>query len=580
LGVFQGTLKLYFMGLESAGSFHYPVVSRTVEHASEVERRYADAVNRMARAFIYDKQDVQSIEGGLKTLLQDTTISAFERGRGRLESILNFCKGVEAHERANEIHDGPWQAALIHQPATKERKPKAPELLTRTEVAKEFERFDLREPLVIAEEKALSAYGAFLESSLDASIPLTMNITLQRSDVQALTNDIEVRRAERIVDPEERNAKLLELNRALLAIIESIPKEEAGKRFELQEIYLLRRLIQTADTGHLASVSHGTPRQDLNINEGSVDLTITFAGKVDLQIKTYKARVSSDTLGKQARELEYRKETLEGRSTQLSVLRAEAVKEAFEATLRRPEDQPTRLNDKKVVFAPIVDSLDPAQSHRLVTLLGLTPERCRQEQEEFEQKQQEFNKLQEAIRAKRAAEEVRFAAQEAALEATRIAREQAIQSEQEARERRMREAREKDITTSQAARDALETARRAKQAEVEARSQEVRRAALEAAAKEEKKAARALKKETAPDWPPKTLDQFNKAPDLKRLGFWPQGIDDQFAALRQAKADFTTLFPKPKPLFAKYFPTKEAFESPDNQVLERLAQEIAAFRKG
>ncbi len=564
------------MAHDFIGARQFPHVEHFPEAASAESRRYAETVNRMARAFIYDKRKVAELQVGLKSALSDPALRAFEDKSKKFEAVLQFCRGVEAHEKANLVHDAPWQAALVHQPAAGKGNVKAPEKLTREDVAKEFAAFDLKDTLLESETQAMKAYQAFLASGAEAEIPLSSNITLKRSDITVLINDLEVRRAERLADPEERRAKLLELNRQLLEVIRDLPREEVGKRFELEEIYLLRRLIQTADTGHIVSVAHGTPRQDLNINEGSVDLTLTFGARVDLQVKTYQGRVSSATLAQQTDELAYRRATLEGTTTKLVVLRAEEVKDVFEATGRRREDEPTSLNDKKTVFEPILQSLDAAQSKRLVTLLGLTEERCRAERELFLKREAEFNEFSAQARARRAAEErlieERAAQLAAQSKAERLATELREREEREARERRAAEARQRDIEAAQAVREAIEAAKRNKLVELEAQTEARRVADLAAKEEARKSAERAAKKEARPDWPPTpgVLEKMLKAPLLKRLGFLPADQKEDFTSIKAAKELFLKVFPDPKTGFAKVFLDEESLSSPDEGTLTRL----------
>lgn len=537
----------------------HPAVGSFYDQAVAEGVRYAETVNRLARAFIYDKVPVEELAKKLHVLKDPRTgdrgMAAFEAERGSLEAMLHFCRGVEQHERANKIHGGPWQKNLIDQPGTHSGKPIQPEQLTREQVAKEFTAFDLREDLLSSEQRALSAYRTFLASSAEPIIPLSNNIKIKRVDVQALINDLEVRLAERVPNPEERRKRLLALNRELLALIQDVPDEDVGKRFELQEIYLLRRLIQTADTGHLVSVNHGTPRQDLNINEASVDLVITFAGRIDLQIKTYKARVSSHTLQQQKDELAYREQTLQGTETQLRVLRAEAVRESFERTLRQDAQKPTTLKDKKTVFAPLLEELNADQSTRLTTLLGLTEERCDQEQREFERSQREYNERVSPVLERRSREmKVIHEAEQAALkaEAERVAKKNA----------EIEEARAASELKRQRAAVAKEEHREAKKKPKEDEREQVQVTAT------------ALPKPRG--WSARPIETLCDAPTLRRLGFLPETGGVTPDGLRAAKQVFWKVLPPD--VFFEVFPDKKKFEKPTPEQLARVRALLGAYK--
>lgn len=524
-----------------------PIVGQFHDRAAVEGARYADTVNRVARSFIYDKVSAQELEKKLNAMKDpktgDLSMAAFEADRGQLDTVLHFCRGVESHERANKIHGGPWQKRLVDHPATLGANPVKLENLTRDQVAQAFAAFDLGSDLIESEQRALAAYRAFLGSNADPVIPLSNNIKIKRVDVQALMNDIDVRITERIADPEVRRERLLELNRELLELIQEIPEEEVGKRFELQEIYLLRRLIQTADTGHLVSVNHGTPRQDLNIDEASVDLVITFAGRVDLQIKTYKARVSSHTLKQQREELAFREETLQGTETHLSVLQAEAVRDSFGKTMRQKENAPTSLRDKKTVFAPLLEKLDSDQSARLGILLGLTEERCEQERLEFERQQRALNEqIDRVLEQKRIID----AAERAAFEAERERLAKIHASEEQARLKSKQE------------REAADAEKTARKVAKKLTKEELRREAE--AAKE------ALRKPRG--WSVRPIETLCDAPTLRRLGFLPAKGDVSIDGLRAAKEVFWNVLPPD--VFFEIFPDKKKFDTPSKERMGKV----------
>jgi len=562
---------------------------REVPRTPEVQ--YAQTVSALARGFIYDDADIASIEKKISAARTIPAMAAIEDEKHELESLLCLLKGIEAHERANLYHGGAWQAALIRQPAHGERAPKPPETLSREEVAEEFAAFPFRQKLVDSESEALKQYGKLLELNTEAVVKLSQNISLQHTDIEVLINDIAIRMAERILDTEERNARLSELDRELTKIIERIPDDDRGKRFELEEIYLLRRLIHAADTGHLASVSHGTPREDLRPDRGSVDIEITAAGDAfGFQLKTLKYGVSKPTREKQGEIVERARGKLEGAATHLVVLEAEAVQDTFEASLRQAKTVPTSRADKFAALQPVTDVLRMDESHRLLTVLGLTEADLKREQAEFDKKYEERKKLEEALEQKRREEAQRDAEAE-----ERRKQEDMEEREREAEEQARRDAiaqhREEAKLSSEIERKTVMEAKEQRILQRQRERQEERDALTRQAAEREKEEAkqeaarlkRQQKEQEAPAWPPKTIANLSSSSALKRFGFLPEDWKDDVGAFMAAKKRFIGLFGKPKnknvqatetdkpnALFQEAFPTKESIESSTAEDIERV----------
>lgn len=571
--------------------------------------RYDQLLNRYARDFIYGDVNAEIIEQRINDAREDAKIGSIEQQRHELGSLLHFIKGIELHERANFYHGGAWQAALIRQPAHQEREPKPSETLTRQEVADEFEVFPFREQILEAERKAVGHYESLLKLHAEPTIALSENISLKKSDIEVLINDLRIRLAERIPDDAERKEQLAELDRQLKEIIEGLAEEDWGKRFELEEIYLIRRLIHAADTGHLVSVSHGTPREDLRSDRGSIDVQITAAGdRLDFQLKTFKRGVHKEGKKGQALVLEKAERHLQGSSTHLVVLEAEAVKESFEAALRRPALAPVNRLDSFETLRPLIDSLEESdegedqetiasERHRLLTLLGLTEEDLIAEQKDFQEKQEAAMRLGEEYRAREKEKAEREAQAIAVIAKLRAQEEENARRIELERLQQKIQQQEQDVTLSESERQKLREEKAHTQAERKARREQDREAleriVAERDAKEKEAAEAARKKEEAKlrkeakkaGWPPPNLVGLANASTLQRIGFLPPEWSSDARQLLEAKKRFLNLFAKPKPKtkaiedtsqptkrFAEYFPTRESLEAPSAEDQERIQE--------
>ncbi len=563
---------------------------------------YARTVNSFARDFIYNDIPAEIIEQRINDARQDPEIGRIEQERHELGSLLHLVRGIELHEQANLYHGGAWQAALIRQPAHPEREPKPSETLTREEVADEFAAFPFREQTVEAERKAIGHYETLLKLNADPRIELSRNISLQRADIEVLINDLRNRLAERILDEGERKEKLAELDRELKVIIDSLTEDDWGKRLELEEIYLLRRLIHTADTGHLASVNHGTPREDLRPDRGSIDIEVTAAGdRIGFQLKTLKRGVSKTTRERQESVLKKAEQNIQGLSTNLVVLEAESVDSAYNSAVRRSATASVKRNEAFETLQPLIESLEEAneggantsltsERHRLLTLLGLTEEDLIAEQEAFRAKEAHARQLgaehrtreRERARAAEKLETVKKAEEEAAKQERLAAIQKRIQEQEEAARIAFEElqATQKAVEENTASR----RGRKAEDREALAAIVAERKATEEAERqKEEKrKTAKARKAEKEQGWPPPSLVSLVTRETLQRFEFLPKEWKSNPKELMEAKKQFIQLFVKPRgkktpaetdkpsPFFAELFPTKASFETPTEEDLEHI----------
>ncbi len=558
----------------------------------EVPAAYENVVQQLARRFIYLEKTLNAaqIEQALAAARRDPKIDAEEKNRHDIACLSHLLRGMVSHELANSTYRGAWQAALVRQETNPEG-PRAPETLSREEVAREFAAFAFKKTLVEAEQKALAQYEALLKLKADASITLSSNISIQRTDIEVLMNDIRARMIEREPDEAKRKAEILKLDRELEEIIRQIPDDERGKKFEVMEIYLLRQLIHTMDTGHLASISHGTPREDLRKDMGSVDVEVTAAGEVHtFQLKTFKYGVSKPAREKQLAILEEARRNLSGSKTKLAVLEAEAVQETYEASLRQSRGTKTSKADKFATLEPLAEELGTHDSHRLLALLGLTAEDLESEQAEASQRQGQRSEQEAELRTKREEEAQRFAEVEERKKSERAESEKEERMKLETIER----IRLEDIENARVQREAIAKAKEEKQLERQTKRahemEEQRRAEAEKRAeieklvlKEQRAEERKKKAEEGPAWPPKLVGNLGNAPMLKSLGFLPEDWKGDAMSLLVAKKQFRALFGVPKkgakdvmdtdktsPLFAEIFPTKESLETPSEEILARV----------
>jgi len=579
-------INMYDQGLGSIPPPSNPFFND--EARAETERRYVQAAVVLARRFVYMEKDLDEAEivKAVKNILRTSGFNSLEMERHEFEALLHLLEGVAAHERAEVYHTGSWQAALVEQKGRGKGRVKPPEALSREEVAREFEAYPFRQQLLDDEQKALAHYQRLLELKGDFNFQLTDNIAIEHTDIRMLANDLKTQIAERIPDGEERRMALLELDRELADIISLMPDEQLGRRFEAIEIYLLRRLIHASDTGHLASVNHGTLREDLRPDMGSVDAVVTAGGDViDFQFKTFKYGVSSLTREKQAGIHEIASLRLEGSATHLVVLEAEAVQESYEKSLRQGRGMQTSRADKYAALEPMVSRLSEQERRRLLSLIGLSEDDLVREQEEFENKAKEREKFEQDLKQRRDDEERRLREADERLENERREAETAERARVELVERQKREASlaaqlEREVAARDKEKRQLERQqKKAEEARLAAeREQKIREAEAREAEKQRRKQEKLAKKQEAPDWPPKNLVGVCNSKLLQEMSLLSPDWQGDATPFLAAKKRFFELFAKPKrgasqgqetdkpnDLFNKAFPGRASTTSPTDE---------------
>ncbi len=496
-----------------------------------------------------------------------------------LEILEHLFEGLAAHELANQIFTGAWQAAL-------KRASETPETLTRQEVADIFNEFSFKEQLLEAEQKTITHYARAVEllQTLQKNIRVSDNITIDQTDFEGSILDLKNRITERDLDTNTRRAALQQLNEDLADLVRRIPGGQEGKRLEMEEIYLLRRLIQERDNGHLVSVHHGTIRQDLH-PASSVDFEIAVAGEVfKYQVKTFKVTSSPDTRKLHADIIEKEEARLEERPTRLAVLDTDTVIATFKRTVTVPTRFSLQNADIYRIIKPLTDRLDTQERAHLLTLLKLTEQDFQIEVDGLARLQEERAKHEATMRAineTHLKEKARFAAM--AEEFRRREREE--NEAEQARQEAILARQEADRIASKAKLEEKTAAERKRQEEIEnklalaaqkdlERKAEAEKIAQEEAKKEAARKKREEKKAEKSNWPPASFVGIAIPANLINFGLLSSDWDGNPQALLKAKKEFFAKFGKakakvagtdadqPNAVFKQAFPTPESLTAP------------------
>ncbi|MFO0764815.1 MAG: hypothetical protein U0487_02090 [Patescibacteria group bacterium] len=392
--------------------------------------RYSDPkLKKLASKLVFETTD----------LTADHVNLAFEQVRRlpgteptkELNNTQEAFLGIAAHEAAEQAFEA-FTAELT--------KYKQPENLTRAEIRTLFERSRYAKTLQKHEQAAISHFSNVLKDDEGFIASTSDNTRFDAIDIKTYLIDLQNRIAERLEDPEERKAKLEKLDTELATLIKSVPEQEWGKKLELQEIYLLRRMIHRADTGHLAHVAHGTLRQDLRADMGSVDMRLTAAGDIyDFQVKTFKANAGREAKAAQYHSVAKHKQHVESMGTHFVILQTDSVQVAYERSQRQKTSDNQTVGDKFAALQPLTNNLNARERSRLLKLVGLTEETLAKEQAAFDEQQQRMDEHLKEVRTLAAAERIkqeeidqRYAEEQAAAIAAEIAKEKAIRDHQEA----------------------------------------------------------------------------------------------------------------------------------------------------
>ena len=569
---------------------------------SENEEAYFNALRSIAHELMYRTRnlDHSSISKQTAFLKRHKDYQALEKEYRGIEAIERLFLGTAMYERANFSFRNEWQGALNEQRASHPDGAVSGQELTHEDTEKEWDVLSGRDKMIQKEEETIDLFERFLKTDTE-EIMVTDRISVDRSDIEGLINDLRIRQTNRIANEDERKSEVAKLDVELDEIIDRVPDHQFGKKMELMEIALIRRLIREADTGHLVSIFHGSPREDINPDFGSVDFWITSAGEsFAFQVKTFKAG---------GRRNFYHQDTVKARAesqlaysdTNLVQLDMEAVRDAYERMRRLDaRTESTSLRDKYEALMPLSESLGDS-GKALFELLGLNEADLTKEQKAFEERQEEMLRVREetiAYERQQRDEDARveqeyqerlareILEQKAAEEEIRQKQERILQEQEDARRaseeerRQLQEERGKKDAEARAkwergVREAEERERRERE-EAEARAEEERK-------KEERRRKREERERNAPKWPPKKVADLKVADFLAKLGITPQ----DGANFILAKKKLLALIGKPargqkevneakstidKKAMSKLFPSEEAYHSPTPEDLNRIRE--------
>ncbi len=564
---------------------------------------YRTLVRSLARRFIYrtDKLDDIDITNAIAPKIKTASLQEFEAKDRQLESLLPLLKGIKAQEKADQIFGGAWQAALHRQNSRRPAIPKPPERLSREEVAAEFAGFDFRDRMLESEKMVLLYYQELLAipefSSLRVDkkaddIEEREKIEITRGDVEGLVNDLKTRQAERITDPEERKKALAKLDDELMDLISELPPGQGGKRFELEVIYLIRRLIHASDEGHLVSVYHASPRIDLRPDMGGYDIELDVAGQPFLiQLKTFRRAASVEAREIQLASLHRAAEKAADSDTLLMTLDKELVERAFGSSVANDNAQDIVRLNKLEALGPVLETLKEAFGAGVLKLFSLSEQDIAGEAEALAQREREIGRIRGSWKQREIEDDMRIAEAEAAREKERqeeLAKAEAIKE----RERQAAiDAQAEREALAKAKQERLEAKQREREAEklvLEGREAEKKRLAAEASEKARKAEERRKKKEEkkleSGGWPPENLVGLFTSDMLKAYGFLPADWKDDAMQFMAAKKKLLIRFAKTKKgsspsdrdapgrEFRQAFPSKSSLTNPSPEDIARVSR--------
>lgn len=488
--------------------------------------------------------------------LTSTAVSqAFERTRQqpgdnapeqKLDSAQEAFLGIAAHEAAEQAF------AAFNAEFTKHRHP---ERLTREEVREMFTRSRYAKNLQQLEQEAINHFSQALKKNPRFSVAPSEGTRFDAVDIRGYLIDLKNRVAERIEDPVERKTNLERLDSELAELIKSLPEEDWGKKLELQEIYLLRRLIHRADTGHVTHVSHGTLRQDLRPDMGSIDMRLTAAGDIyDYQIKTFKTNVSRESKAKQYDVVAKKKHQTEQSGTLFAILQTDRVQVAYDRALRQNTSDKQTVGDKFQALQPLTDNLTAHERARLLELVGLTEETLAKEQADLERgqalinegirQQQEKEALEKAkfneVLAQREQREAEERARELAAIQAQIAHEEAQRQASEEKRKAMAEEKERHLK----AKSDLNAREKERLESIKRERQEQEAAAKAAAEKKAKTKETKAQSEAKAKWVKERLVDLMKPDALIQAGFLDPKERNAIPSILAAKKIAESLYTK------------------------------------
>lgn len=530
--------------------------------------------DRFVSDFVYNAPSIEVARTRLATALRTARPAELEPLK---EAAFELCIAIDEHEKANQLYHGTWGVAI-----QRKQREAGKEDLTRSQVEQALRGYTFAHELEQREKNAMEHYRKALVYLQQDVFQVRPSICISGTDVQALLNDLANRRINRYAHADDRQLRFFELDRQLERIIADIPANETGKRAELQEIYLIRRLIRDADMDHLIQIEHGAIREDLMKERGSIDMVITIAGQSwGVQAKTLLQKASDTSRAIQYDVMQRAKQKASTQGTLLVEFELDRVTHEYAKVLKEDRTAISKLG-KFEALSPLFDALPADGRAFLLRALHLTEADLAVERADIEKKERELEALRVA-RLRKQSEETERIRQ---LNAERVAREEAARLAEEARladvERRRTEQAEADRRAAIEATAQRFAAQAKKIADVETGATKRAEAAKQKARAEKAAATRAANaEERAKFWHQGPIMKIAIPKHLVRLGLlapnWPQLGIDTLDKAKQAFADRFAKTKKGKPAslndivndeFIELFPTQAAFEAATNVTRE------------
>lgn len=548
--------------------------------------RYRAYIDELAASSIYN--DVSPLEIGRlarEAVLSSDEFEVIETENREFAAMVDFLQAVEAHEQADEAYDA-FQSSLKVANRTKRMRSRLGEVpaekLTREQVANEFSLYEFRTRQLELEQRAIDLYRRALQRCPEFYLQLRERIALTKADIRVALIDLCTRAAERIQDPAERKAELARLDGELGGLIEDTSKDAYGKVCEVQAIYLLRRLVHAADTGHLVSVTHSTPREDLRSDHGAFDLRLLVAGRgFAVDIKAFNAKAQGDAKARQYQTWDKAVAKGEGMAqrTELVRLDPDALRLSSDVAVTQPDER-LSLDDKRDALKPLLTTLANPNDRAFFALFGLTEEALQAEKERLSEARDAWEQVlavptPREIREREIAEVAQREAEERAEAARR--EQKRLEDEAELRRQEERAQHERARQASESRRMAEDAARIAREEAVAARAAE-----RELASKRSRAAKKGVETRLRNEREKRVLTIAAWPRALRSIGLLSKDWSGDALSLAAAKETFIRLFALQKKtpvrgfevdvneVFSDIFPSDEAFASPSEDALERV----------
>lgn len=530
--------------------------------------------DRFVASFIYTNETLEQAE----TRFHMTAVASTREPLD--EAALTLCQAIDTHEEANTLYRGTWQAVLQRKQLEQSTK-----LLSSEQVEEVFRSYRFNRDLETAERRAMELYRDTLAYLNKGPFHIRPTISISKTDIEALVNDLANRRIARHGNAFDKAMRFRELDQQLERIIGNVSPEDDGKRSELQEIYLLRRLIHAADASHIIHIEHGMIREDLRPDYGSADIVLTIAGSVfRLQVKNLRQKAGYEGCAVQYDVLRRAKEKINGGDTLLVELERDTIAHEYEKSRKERPNSLTRLG-KRAALEPLFDALPSEERAILLHALRMTEKDLAPERETVEARGAALMAARKTIGFDRKEREDALALQQ---KNARQAAEDARRAEEDAERARRDAIKAHEAKLAEAGRQAAIQAemerlraREAKIAEIEARSRKNGNGGQPKPPRKTPASNTHTAKEQNEYWQQGPIMKIAIPRHLIRLGFLEENwmASGGIEALNKAKQAFVERFAKAKKgkpptlndpaneAFKTLFPTETDFEGANTKTL-------------